>query len=101
MSIKNQNTWQFLSTTAVSRSRRTFGWYLHRSCEHFKSNFTISILTIVGIPSSSTAFILDFQCLTKHEPHLIHISNVFWMSIEHSNKLSHLQYRSIVKNIEV
>jgi hypothetical protein len=33
----------------------------------------------------------DFHCLTKHEPLLIHTVNIFWTSIELSNKFSKLK----------
>jgi hypothetical protein len=44
---------------------------------------------------------LDFQDLTKYEPFLFHIVNVFWTSIELSNKFSNLQHQLLVKNVEV
>jgi hypothetical protein len=66
-----------------------------------RTTLQVSILTIAGIPSASTAANLDFQGLTKHEPLFIHIVHVFWTRIELSNKLSQLQYQLLVKNIEV
>jgi hypothetical protein len=80
------------------------GWYNLTGCRYtlYKYNhFLISILTVPGIHSTSRADNLDFQGLTKHEPLLIHIVNVFWSSIELPNEFSHLQYWSLVKNIEV
>jgi hypothetical protein len=55
----------------------------------------------VVIPSASTADNLDFQGLTKHEPLLIHIVNVFWTRIELFDKVSQQQFRLLVKNIQV
>jgi hypothetical protein len=56
---------------------------------------------IAGIPSASMLDNLGFQGMTKYEPLVIHIVNIFWMSIELSNVFSDVQHQSIVKKIEV
>jgi len=58
----------------------------------------MSILSIAGIHSTSNAYHLHFESLTKYEALFIHIVNVFWLCIELSDKISELQWPVLADN---
>jgi len=70
------------------------GWYISTICSNTLNNcnhVVISILCIVAILFTYTAYNIDLESLTKEEAIFIHSVNDFWLCIARSDKISNQQ----------